>query len=107
MVNENGGNSYSKVILVNPKWNGENLIEKIFPTPAKEQLYVQLQSSHKEKCTIFITDFSGKILMTYSIVLEDGINNISINTSKLANGCYIIEAQTLSKMERRNIVVSK
>ena len=93
--------------MVNAKWNGESLIGKVFPTPAKEQLYVQLQSRRKEKCTIFVTDFSGKILMTYPTVLEDGINNISINTSKLATCCYILEAQTLSKMERRNIVVGK
>lgn len=105
MINDNGAFTYSKIILVTPTGSETSLIQKIFPIPAKEKLNIQIQSNIQEKCTISLSSVSGKLLLTTQPILNEGINNISINTSKLSSGHYILKVQTSSVTETKEITV--
>jgi hypothetical protein len=74
-------------------------ISRVFPNPVQDKLNIVLNTVGTEKVTINITDLVGKVLATKSIETVQGDNNISFNTSSLAQGTYFIKVNSSSNSE--------
>lgn len=87
-VDNDGKFSYSSVVVL----KGEKAfnISAVYPNPAKENIYVAINSTKAGKANIAITDLSGKTVKQIPVNLVDGDNNIQVNLNGLASGSYSI-----------------
>lgn len=63
-----------------------------YPNPAKENtdVVVSLNSDKYATATVTLTDMTGKVINTLNVDLVNGINNITIPTSGLSLGMYMV-----------------
>lgn len=67
----------------------------IYPNPANDVAYLELNIKDASKATIFVTDIMGRSVMNgIDATLNTGENVIKIPTSDLANGMYIVNLNT-------------
>lgn len=64
-----------------------------FPNPVKNNLTVQINSDNSNVANVQVSDLNGRVLFTKAYPVTEGNNNLSINTTNLANGNYIIKVQ--------------
>ncbi len=70
---------------------GELAEVQLFPNPADEMTILSFQAETEEALAVQIYDLSGKLMMTESLVSVSGMNNLTLNTSKLVNGSYLVQ----------------
>ena len=104
MIDKDGKFEYSPVRVLN---NSSSFYVSVYPLPAKGRLNIQIQSSKNEKATISITDISGKVLITNSTSLSEGINNSFINIQSLSKGIYFLKVVTSEITEKKKIMVGQ
>ncbi|MCK5764948.1 MAG: T9SS type A sorting domain-containing protein [Bacteroidales bacterium] len=94
------GVKISDSILVNisDQIISEKLIN-IYPNPFTDHLHLQLPLSHK--CDIKIFDISGKELYAFT---ENNIKNLTVNTTALVPGVYILQLVINNNMQSYKIV---
>jgi hypothetical protein len=105
LVDVSGRSTYSQIIFVqaiNP--NGE-LIQTIYPVPARQVLNTQLLSNNRETALLTVIDISGRIVINRSFTLAPGINNCAVNVEKLNSGLYILKINTGGIIESRSILI--
>lgn len=90
MVDRDGSFAYSDVIKLVTGKKGM-AVTQLFPNPAKDVLYVELQSDKKQVLTAIIFDVTGKQLQVNQVAVGEGINNTTLGLSKLAGGTYILQ----------------
>lgn len=88
IVDKDGSFTNSKVVAVN--LNSKLQTINLYPNPVKESFFVQLAASKAETVTLQITDMQGRVLQQQVQPLTIGSNNLSINTSNLAKGTYVL-----------------
>ena len=62
----------------------------LYPNPAKDLVYCQVQTTMTENCILQLTDSRGNILQTQAVSLSPGQTTLSFNISALASGSYFI-----------------
>lgn len=72
----------------------------IYPIPASNQLSVSFSGSVNE---ISLLDMQGKCLK--NIFVQEGKDNLSINTEDLAAGLYFLQLKNATSVERKKIVI--
>jgi hypothetical protein len=85
--------------------NSGSFYVRVYPLPAKGRLNMQIETSKTEKAKIFVTDISGKTLITNFITLAAGLNNTIINIQSLGKGVYFLKIVTSETTETRKIIV--
>ncbi|MFM8951434.1 MAG: T9SS type A sorting domain-containing protein, partial [Bacteroidota bacterium] len=64
----------------------------LFPNPTSERTEIQFELKVNDFVTLDILDLNGKLIkQPYRGSLRSGMNNISINTSFLSQGAYVIQ----------------
>lgn len=66
---------------------------QLFPNPASQQLNISLQARHQGELNYRVTDLMGKSILSSIIPSVKGTNALTINTSGLATGLYLITLQ--------------
>ena len=64
----------------------------LYPNPVKDVAVLEFNSSKNTNISIAIYDIFGRQLSTSSIRISIGNNKINLETSKLANGYYLVNA---------------
>ncbi len=100
-VDKDGSNQYSKIVTVNLAAKQQKLT--IFPNPVKQTLTAQLFATKKEKVSIQIKDIQGKVLHVQQTELSKGNNAISIPTSYLVKGSYLLIINGEIKLQKQFI----
>jgi len=79
---------------------------KIYPDPANNYLFAEIESS---SCNteLIIFDMEGRILKKEIVMLQNGIDKIEINTEELRNGIYFISIQTGSVYQTKRFLILK
>jgi len=84
---------------------GESEIRKVkeqqiicYPNPFRQELSVALNLSKRTNCTIKIVDLDGKTQFIDSRIVEPETTNITINTTQLLQGVYILIVQDETKI---------
>ncbi|MEP7108740.1 MAG: T9SS type A sorting domain-containing protein [Ferruginibacter sp.] len=63
----------------------------VYPNPVKTLLNLKITADKADKGLVVITDNSGRIIMTKTLVMAQGINLVPLNINKLAAGAYVIK----------------
>ncbi len=75
--------------------SGESII---YPNPARDELKIELAGNNAGNGTISVFDISGKMIYSDTRALSQAM---TINTSFLDSGIYIIQVSTVAKTERQ------
>ncbi|MBI2279657.1 MAG: T9SS type A sorting domain-containing protein [Bacteroidetes bacterium] len=84
-----GAFSYSDVRVV---FLNELDIINLYPNPANEQITLIIGSSSDDVLSLQVVDVLGRILINEQYNILKGLTTLSINTSSLVSGSYIIKA---------------
>ena len=75
---------------------------KVYPNPAKEELNVSFDAT-TTSATISLSDIAGHTV--YSTSASNGTNNITINTSAVPTGMYILNIVTANGVTARKVSI--
>ncbi len=103
-INKDGSYTYSETLSI---YIPQNIGISIYPNPSNNQLYIQLQNRNtvpvNQKIHITITDITGRVV--YESLKEQKDGKISINTSPLQNGFYMLQIKEDSQIFTHKIQV--
>ncbi|MBL0355982.1 MAG: T9SS type A sorting domain-containing protein [Chitinophagaceae bacterium] len=75
----------------------------VYPNPAKDNMYVTFNSNESGKTTLNITDLSGKVVYSTTLLLNAGLNRIPFNIATLSKGTYLLKMILPGKIISRKI----
>lgn len=99
----------NSVTLINTNSNIlENSVE-IYPNPAKDIAYLNINLKENSKLSMVITNITGQIVYEYSnpINVYLGHNSILINTNDFHNGIYIISVNINNEIFNSRLIINK
>ncbi len=95
VVDKDGSYNYSSIIAL--KDGAPANIVSVYPNPAKDVLFVQVQAYEAQKATLVTTDMQGRIVNTQAVQLANGNNALSVTTSNLPKGIYLVTVNAKDK----------
>ena len=98
-VDKDGSSSFSPVIKLTMA-SAEKVPVNIWPNPSYGLLSMKFHSSTKGSASVKLYDVSGRQVFTKPVVLDYGLNRISIDGSFLAPGVYLVEVPGISGITR-------
>ena len=101
-VDKDGKPSMSKTILLNPGANASSSLI-MYPNPVRNLLNLRLKDI-PGNAVITITDAGGKTLLAQTSKTVTGGQTISLNTSTLAAGVYVVHVQYNGQSEEQKFV---
>jgi hypothetical protein len=78
---------------------------QLFPTPTINNAKVRFTSEESRIGEIRVLDAMGNEVLRFSVVIESGENNISINTSALPSGVYGVQLKASNRMSQIPMVI--
>jgi hypothetical protein len=69
----------------------------IYPNPVHAVLNVNVMATASEKTTLEIFDMAGRIMVTQTVTLIAGEQNITVNMASLQKGSYILKFRLADK----------
>ncbi|MBL4658134.1 MAG: T9SS type A sorting domain-containing protein [Flavobacteriales bacterium] len=90
-----GSYTYSQTVAVNLE--GINLIN-IYPVPAVDNMMAIVLSAFETGISFQILDLTGRKVVNVDFVVQEGLNEISLDVSSLASGNYMLSLTTDSGM---------
>lgn len=72
----------------------DKLLFKVFPNPAENQLFVELDNSIENDVNIMLTDMLGRKVSTLSIEKNNTKSLIFIDTENLEKGIYVLQVSS-------------
>ncbi len=92
MIDRDGQFSYSPIRQITI--NNSSLIITLFPNPAKDNLQIQIESDKKTAIQLVMLSADGKVLLSKSIIANEGSSLQSINISTLPKGSYLLKVKS-------------
>lgn len=77
------------------------------PNPAKSHVDLQTNLPKRELVSVRLIDFSGKVLLEKSEILNSGPQTLTLNTEKLVQGAYIVEVKSEHITSSQKLLISK
>jgi len=81
---------YSKIVQVRRGDIKDLTISNVYPNPVKQDLHISVAATANAKANMLITDMNGRIVVSKTYSLQQGINTIDIDAGNLAAGKYTI-----------------
>ena len=79
----------------------------LYPNPAKNNLTITVQSDENQTSVINIVDLSGRNTLHLENEVNEGLNKIDVDLSKLARGIYFIQVNTNGEQTIEKLVIEK
>lgn len=96
-IDVDGKFDYSNIVLLTAKIKGFTMAG-FSPNPVgRTNAVLKINAGDKAEMNIVITDFSGRIVNRQKISLNNGINQIVLETAKLASGAYQVTGFTANE----------
>lgn len=102
-VDNDGKFVYSNTIFLKNEVKTVDIIS-IYPNPVKTILNISLRSTANLKAEIIIADKTGRIVMQYSQVIQQGKNILSADVRSLAKGIYTLQVKTSEGLLTRKLL---
>ncbi|HPM93511.1 MAG TPA: T9SS type A sorting domain-containing protein, partial [Bacteroidales bacterium] len=83
----------SNISFIPDETSGNQLMIKLFPNPAGDNLYISMYSVYSDPIEVTICDITGKIQHRSSVVFEPGTNTWVIPVNNLPAGIYLLRIQ--------------
>ncbi len=100
-----GKTSYSQILAITTNKKKVDLIEKLYPLPAKNNVTISLNSDTDDKVSIDLFDISGVKVSTQNYSLLKGVNALQLDISQLKAGNYVLKASTTTKSQSTLLTV--
>ena len=84
----------------------ENTMD-IYPNPASDNTYINLNLTDNSEVSICIYNAVGQLVKTININLQSGENYVSVETSTLTAGMYIVKANIGDSVITKNLSIVK
>ena len=84
----------------------ENTMD-IYPNPASDNTYINLNLTDNSEVSICIYNAVGQLVKTIDINLQSGENYVSVETSALTAGMYIVKANIGNSVITKNLSIVK
>ena len=108
MIDKDGSSKMSKVIVLKlAAQGGSSEMFTVAGNPFQERVSLMVQSDRKEQVMIRLMDQSGKVVKQKMIMLEKGINNVSVDQlSSIPTGTYFLGMIKEGKIRSVKVVKS-
>ncbi len=105
-------NFNNSVVDVYGKFNGVNHLAElasvsVYPNPAVNQINLDFTSKFGFAATLKLMDLSGKMVASNHVQVSEGFNTMSIETSNLNNGMYVMVLSSAQGQYTQKVMVSK
>ncbi|MCB0553695.1 MAG: carboxypeptidase regulatory-like domain-containing protein, partial [Phaeodactylibacter sp.] len=80
----------------------ESLI--LFPVPVQDVLGVQFESSVSGTALLFVSDYSGRVLLRQPVLLQQGQQRLELGVTRLPAGLYMLGIQSGSQLMGRKFI---
>ena len=90
-TDKDGKVNYSNIVLLKGEKVNGVFISSLYPNPAQNEVNVRIESSVAKRVTLVVTDISGRILMKRNEQLQSGTTLVSVITSQLVQGSYLMK----------------
>lgn len=77
----------------------------IFPNPANDKVFIQIESDVTEQMTVSLINLLGEQVTTPA-TYKAGTTNMEISTTNVANGLYLVKIQTATSTATKTISVN-
>lgn len=84
--------------------DADGLQIKILPNPFSDIFRLELIGAHNSNVDIQITDLFGKTIYSDNLTLDNGYNNLRIQTKRWAPGAYLLMAKQNNQITRRQLI---
>jgi len=92
MIDVDGKTSLTNIVLLTLKTTRFDLLS-LSPNPVTSgNARLRISATEKNVMNIVVTDFAGRVLQQQSVTMQAGLNEITINSSKLSAGVYLVNA---------------
>lgn len=89
--------------------NEKTALEKsnmsVYPNPAHHQLTVNIQSVNDAGYTVKLSDISGRVIFSENVNASAGINEHTLDVSKLPKGVYMMEVSSVVENWKTKVVI--
>ena len=82
-----------------------SILKSIVPNPADQECFVELNATETSSVDISIVDATGKIVKTQNYGNLEGNHRLSLDTSELENGFYLLQIKVGKSIQSDKIVV--
>ncbi len=79
----------------------------VYPNPAKDETNIRFNLSKSQNLNVEIYDINGRLMNRFVKSLNDGVHQLTLNTSNYANGLYFVKMTSEVGMSTTKLVVSK
>ena len=79
----------------------------VYPNPASQAFYAVINNSAATTGELYISDITGKTLVSKTIALQKGTQTISTDVSKFAPGMYFVNLNENGKIQTAKLVIMK
>lgn len=80
---------------------------EIYPNPAQNSATISFNLLNKDIVNIQVIDVTGKTVYKNSIEYFQGVQELTINTSELANGTYLVNVTTSNNSLNRKLIINR
>ena len=78
---------------------------EVWPNPATDQVTVQLTSQLNGEAKVSLIDMQGRLVMSSTVAVQEGSNNMQLSVDGLAEGLYILNIQVGESVQQQRISV--
>ncbi|HRE24226.1 MAG TPA: T9SS type A sorting domain-containing protein, partial [Bacteroidia bacterium] len=100
------GTKVFNVVLDNCREAGIETAKQInvYPNPANDMVNISYQSTTTELIKVSMMDYSGKLVINQNVQVTSGMNNYTLDVSKMASGVYMLNIQSESGNMQRKLI---
>jgi len=91
MVDRDGSFEYSGIIVINRTNRTDDIIKFVYPNPFNDQINIILNGSSNSGVTVQLFDLRGKLVIEELYNTNKFTQSLSINSSLLRNGVYLLK----------------
>ena len=107
MVSDNGETEYSKVLMAGAKNNYNELLQGVYPNPARDVVHISLNNTKAEDITLMVTNLNGIRLIDQCASLKKGTNSYDLRIESLPPGTYFLTVAGNDRQVTRKIIVNR
>ena len=77
----------------------------VYPNPAKDQLRINFFAELDEQGQVSLMDISGRLLLGIPVMVIEGDNSVTLNTSEVPSGFYMAQVRTGDKNLMKRVLI--
>lgn len=89
-----------------PTTNAQELPFELYPNPAGDEVNLMIYSQYDETCKLEISDVTGRLMLSETMLLTHGTNRRKMNLQYLTTGNYIISLIGNNHINYKRLVIS-